>query len=44
VKLNEGGWLEEVRLCYAKSFRPVRCTPSRWGAKDRAAAKIWRGL
>jgi ribonuclease T2 len=44
VKLNERGWLEEVRLCYAKTFRPVRCTPSRWGAKDSAAAKIWRGL
>ncbi|MEO0057871.1 MAG: hypothetical protein RIT17_1344 [Pseudomonadota bacterium] len=44
VKLNERGWLEEVRLCYAKTFRPVRCTPSRWGAKDSAGAKIWRGL
>jgi ribonuclease T2 len=44
VKLNGRGWLEEVRLCYSKTFRPVRCTPSRWGAKDGAAAKIWRGL
>ena len=44
VKLNERGWLEEIRLCYAKSFRPTRCTPSRFGAKDSAAAKIWRGL
>ncbi|MDT8279171.1 MAG: ribonuclease T [Erythrobacter sp.] len=44
VKLSERGWLEEVRLCYAKTFRPVRCPAARWGAKDGAAAKIWRGL
>jgi ribonuclease T2 len=44
VKLNERGWLEEIRLCYAKTFHPARCTPSRWGAKDAAPAKIWRGL
>ncbi len=44
VKLSKRGWLEEIRLCYAKTFRPTRCTPSRWGAKDAAAAKIWRGL
>ena len=44
VKLNERGWLEEVRLCYAKTFRPTRCAPARYGAKDSAAAKIWRGL
>ncbi len=44
VQLNARGWLEEVRLCYAKTFRPVRCPPSRWGAEDGAAAKVWRGL
>jgi len=44
IKLNGRGWLEEIRLCYAKTFRPVRCSASRWGAKDGAAAKIWRGL
>jgi ribonuclease T2 len=44
VKLNERGWLEEIRLCYAKTFHPARCTPTRWGAKDTAPAKIWRGL
>jgi ribonuclease T2 len=44
VKLNARGWLEEIRLCYSKTFRPARCTPSRWGAKDAAPAKIWRGL
>jgi ribonuclease T2 len=44
VKLNARGWLEEIRLCYAKTFRPARCTAARWGAKNGAAAKIWRGL
>lgn len=44
VKLNSRGWLEEMRLCYAKTFRPTRCSASRFGAKDSAAAKIWRGL
>ena len=44
VKLNARGWLEEIRLCYAKTFRPVRCTASRFGAKDTATAKVWRGL
>lgn len=44
VRLNARGWLEEIRLCYAKSFRPTRCTASRFGAKDAAPAKIWRGL
>lgn len=44
VKLNGRGWLEEIRLCYSKRFRPARCTPSRWGARDATPAQIWRGL
>lgn len=44
VRLNERGWLTELRLCYGKTFRPARCSASRWGAKDSAPAKIWRGL
>ena len=44
VKLNQRGWLEEIRLCYAKTFRPVPCLPPRRGSKDAAPAKIWRGL
>ena len=44
VKLNARGWLEEIRLCHAKTFRAARCPAARWGAKDGAAAKIWRGL
>jgi ribonuclease T2 len=44
VRLNERGWLEEIRLCYSRRFRPAPCTASRRGAKDSAPAKIWRGL
>ena len=44
VKLNRKGWLEEIRLCYNTRFRPVRCDAARFGARDGARAKIWRGL
>ncbi|MEM6266862.1 MAG: ribonuclease T, partial [Pseudomonadota bacterium] len=44
VKLNERGWLQELRLCYSKRFRPTRCDSQRYGARDAAKAKIWRGL
>ena len=44
VKLNERGWLQEIRLCYNTRFRPIRCDASRYGARDAAKARIWRGL
>lgn len=44
VKLNRDGWLEEIRLCYGKRFRPTRCDDRRYGARDGVRAKIWRGL
>ena len=44
VKLNERGWLQELRLCYDRRFRPTRCDKARFGARDGVAAKIWRGL
>lgn len=44
VRLNQRGWLKELRLCYGKDFMPTRCTPSQYGARDSATAKIWRGL
>ncbi len=44
VKLNRDGWLEEIRLCYGKRFRPTRCDARRYGARDGVRAKIWRGL
>ncbi|MDY7096522.1 MAG: ribonuclease T [Pseudomonadota bacterium] len=44
VKLNERGWLQELRLCYSIRFRPTRCDDRRYGARDSARAKIWRGM
>jgi len=44
VKLNERGWLEEIRLCYDGDFRPARCDARRFGAGNAASARIWRGL
>ena len=44
VHLNERGWLEELQLCYAKDFRPTKCDRRRYGAKDEASVKVWRGL
>ncbi|MCL6250018.1 ribonuclease T [Altererythrobacter sp. KTW20L] len=44
LKVNERGWLEEMRLCYDRRFRPARCTPRRYGPEDGAAVRIWRGL
>lgn len=44
VVLNARGWLEEIRLCYSRRFRPAPCPAGRSGARDSAPAKIWRGL
>lgn len=44
VKLDARGWLEELRLCYDRRFMPKACDRSRFGARDEAPAKIWRGL
>lgn len=44
VRLNERGWLSEMRLCYDRRFRPMRCTAAQFGAADAASARIWRGL
>ncbi len=44
IHLNQRGWLEEIRLCYAKDFMPAPCDRRRFGADDEAQAEIWRGL
>ncbi len=44
VVLSERGWLQEIKLCYGKNFRPARCSKGQFGAPDAASAKIWRGL
>lgn len=42
--LNERGWLKELRLCYDRRFMPEGCDRQRFGPKNQAAVKIWRGL
>ena len=44
LKVNERGWLEEMRLCYGLDYMPTRCDPRRYGPKDSTPVKIWRGL
>lgn len=44
VKLNDRGWLEEIRLCYGRDWMPGPCKRSDRGAADSKSAKIWRGL
>ena len=44
VHLDRKGWLEELRLCYDNRFMPRACDGRRFGARDRQAARIWRGL
>ncbi len=43
LKVNRRGWLEEVRLCLGKSFRPQRCPRNMRALKDDRPVKIWRG-
>jgi ribonuclease T2 len=42
--VNERGWLQEMRLCYDKRFKPAPCGTRRAGAADSAPVRIWRGL
>ena len=44
IKRNEAGWLQELRLCYDKRFRPAPCSAYRYGPADDAPISIWRGL
>lgn len=44
IRTNRRGWLQELRLCYGKDFRPKTCDSRRFGARDRAQLKVWRGL
>jgi ribonuclease T2 len=43
VKTNERGWLQEVRICLDKKFKPQACPRFMRGASDKAEVKIWRG-
>jgi ribonuclease T2 len=43
VQTNRKGWLEEVRICLDKKFKPMACPSFVRGAPDKAEVKIWRG-
>jgi ribonuclease T2 len=43
VKTNRKGYLQEIRLCLDKKFRPVVCPAHSPGARGKARVKIWRG-
>lgn len=43
LKVNERGWLQEVKLCLGQSFRPKRCPAYMRAVKDDMPVKIWRG-
>lgn len=43
LKINRRGWLQEVKLCLGKNFRPTRCPARMRMMKDNLPVKIWRG-
>ena len=43
LKVNRRGWLQEVKLCLARNFRPTRCPVHMRAVKDDVPVKIWRG-
>ncbi len=44
IKLDRGGWFEEIRLCYGKNFMPTRCNKRQLGPRDSVKVKVWRRL
>ena len=43
VKTNRKFWLEEMRICLDKKFKPQACPAFVKGAPDKAEVKVWRG-
>lgn len=43
VKTSRNGWLEEVRICLGRDFKPRSCPAFNRLAPARTAIKIWRG-
>lgn len=43
LKVNARGWLQEVRLCLGKSFKPSRCPVTMRSVNSDRPIKIWRG-
>lgn len=44
IKLDRGGWFEEIRLCYGRNFMPSRCNKRQLGPRNSVNVKVWRGL
>lgn len=44
IKTSEKGWLQEVRICLGKDFKPRRCSGFAQGARASSVVKIWRGV
>ncbi len=42
VTTNAGGWLQEVRICLDRGFRPEQCPKGGGAADARRALRIWR--
>ena len=43
VKANGKGWLQEVRICLGRDFKPRKCPAFTRRAPATAQIKIWRG-
>lgn len=43
LKVNRRGWLQEVRICLGKNFRPRRCPVHMRPVDGDRPVKIWRG-
>jgi len=43
LKVSPKGWLQEVRICLDRTFKPRRCPGFTRAASRTAPVKIWRG-
>ena len=43
VKTTDKGWLDEVRICLGRNFKPRQCPQFSRLARDKTQIKIWRG-
>ena len=43
IKTNKKGWLQEVRICLGRDFKPRRCPGFVQGESGKATVKVWRG-
>jgi ribonuclease T2 len=43
VKVSPKGWLQEIRICLDRTFKPRRCPSFSRAASRTAHVKIWRG-